>query len=131
MIGFVCFCCAASSVYLLNDLFDLSADRQHPHKSKRAIASGLLSIKHAVYLIATFLFAAILLASKMPVAFVVTLAVYYLMTLLYFTLLKANTADGYHRVVCAVHVASGCWNDSFTIESLFFMVAIIFYVYFF
>lgn len=34
---------AASAVYLVNDLCDLSADRAHPHKRRRPLASGALS----------------------------------------------------------------------------------------
>ena len=34
---------ASSAVYLVNDLCDLSADRQHPHKRRRPLASGALS----------------------------------------------------------------------------------------
>lgn len=42
--GFLCFCMVSSSIYILNDLMDVSADRQHPKKSKRPIASGKISV---------------------------------------------------------------------------------------
>ncbi len=48
--GFVLFCLAASAVYVLNDLMDLRADRQHPTKRLRPIASGEISRKTAVTL---------------------------------------------------------------------------------
>jgi 4-hydroxybenzoate polyprenyltransferase len=38
------FCCFASCGYLVNDLRDREADRQHPKKSKRPIASGRLPV---------------------------------------------------------------------------------------
>jgi 4-hydroxybenzoate polyprenyltransferase len=41
---FVAFCCTASGVYLINDLSDLAADRQHPTKSRRPLASGALPL---------------------------------------------------------------------------------------
>lgn len=47
-IAFVCFCLAASSVYLLNDVRDVEEDRQHPTKSQRPIASGRVSARAAV-----------------------------------------------------------------------------------
>jgi len=51
LIGFVCFSLAASGVYLLNDLFDLPADRRHPHKQARALASGRLPLLHGLLMV--------------------------------------------------------------------------------
>ena len=39
-LAFVSFSLVASSVYVLNDLLDLSADRAHPRKKKRPFAAG-------------------------------------------------------------------------------------------
>src|SRR4051794_7381123 len=41
--AFLCFCLGASSVYLINDVIDLEADRAHPQKRNRPFASGQLS----------------------------------------------------------------------------------------
>ncbi|GAB4531992.1 MAG: decaprenyl-phosphate phosphoribosyltransferase [Anaerolineales bacterium] len=41
--GFIVFCMLASTVYLVNDLSDLEADRQHPRKKHRPLPSGKLS----------------------------------------------------------------------------------------
>ena len=40
MLCFAAFCMAASSIYVLNDLVDIKADRAHPKKRHRPIASG-------------------------------------------------------------------------------------------
>ena len=44
LLAFVSFSAAASSVYIVNDFFDLALDRKHPTKRKRPFASGMLSI---------------------------------------------------------------------------------------
>lgn len=45
--GFMDFCLAAGSIYLLNDIFDLERDRHHPEKRHRPLASGQLSLPAA------------------------------------------------------------------------------------
>ena len=42
---FVAFSLTASGIYLVNDLRDLAADRQHPEKRRRALASGALPLR--------------------------------------------------------------------------------------
>ena len=43
----VIFCLVASAIYLINDLFDLKADRRHPLKKHRPLAAGLISSRLA------------------------------------------------------------------------------------
>ncbi|MBX3045475.1 MAG: decaprenyl-phosphate phosphoribosyltransferase [Anaerolineales bacterium] len=44
VLGFVFFCLLSSSVYLLNDILDVEADRRHPRKKHRPLASGALPV---------------------------------------------------------------------------------------
>jgi decaprenyl-phosphate phosphoribosyltransferase len=46
--GFIIFCLLASVVYIVNDITDLEADRNHPRKKKRPLASGKLPVLVAV-----------------------------------------------------------------------------------
>ena len=48
--AFFCFGLCASGVYVLNDLFDLPADRRHPQKKARPLAAGIVSIPAALAL---------------------------------------------------------------------------------
>lgn len=46
--AFLIFCGLSSATYFLNDVFDIERDRQHPFKSRRPIASGIIPPKVAV-----------------------------------------------------------------------------------
>jgi len=48
--AFVLFCLASSAVYILNDVMDVEADRQHPRKRFRPIAAGEISRSSALTL---------------------------------------------------------------------------------
>jgi 4-hydroxybenzoate polyprenyltransferase len=48
--AFLLFCFLSSSIYFFNDIVDIEADRQHPFKKKRPIASGALSLPTAVFI---------------------------------------------------------------------------------
>ena len=48
LLAFVCLCALTSGTYLVNDLFDIEADRRHPRKRNRPIASGDLPVAQAV-----------------------------------------------------------------------------------
>ena len=45
--GFALFCLISSTVYIFNDIADVEADRGHPEKKNRPIASGKLPVSAA------------------------------------------------------------------------------------
>ena len=95
LLGFIAFSLCASSVYLLNDLLDLSADRQHPTKRLRPFASGSLPVVYGVVGVVVLLVAALVVAAQLPRFFFFVLAVYYVSTLAYSLWLKrAVLVDG-------------------------------------
>lgn len=65
-IAFVSFGLCASATYIVNDLLDLEADRQHPRKRRRPFASGDLSAISGVAVIGLFLAASVCLAVLLP-----------------------------------------------------------------
>lgn len=88
MTGFLSFSLCASSVYVLNDLMDLNADRSHSHKQNRPLASGELPLHIGVIAHILLLFAAFALAWYLPVGFFAVLFGYWLLTVLYTFVLK-------------------------------------------
>lgn len=77
-IAFAAFCMAASSIYLVNDARDVDADRQHPTKQFRPIASGMLPVGLAYAMAVLLIVGAVgisLLASD-GVALAIVIAVY-------------------------------------------------------
>lgn len=88
LIAFLAFSLCASSVYVLNDLLDLEADRQHPRKRLRPFASGRLDLRHGFMVSLLLLAAAFAVAWQLPPRFVIVLAVYYACTLAYSVHLK-------------------------------------------
>jgi len=86
--GFALFCLISSSVYILNDIADVEADRQHPDKKNRPIASGKLPVSAAwtaaILLVAFTLAAAYWLAP----AFSAVIALYFIINLAYSKWLK-------------------------------------------
>jgi 4-hydroxybenzoate polyprenyltransferase len=87
-LAFIAFGLCASSVYLLNDLLDLSADRHHPHKRQRPFASGELSLATGLVLIPLLLGLSGLVSLGLPPAFLGMLGLYYSTTLAYSFVLK-------------------------------------------
>jgi 4-hydroxybenzoate polyprenyltransferase len=88
-IAFVCFSLCASATYIVNDLLDIEADRQHPRKRKRAFASGNLSAGLGMAIATVFLAVSIAGAVIfLPRDFVGWLIFYLVTTLAYSLALK-------------------------------------------
>lgn len=88
LIAFAAFSLVASSVYILNDLLDLSADRAHPRKRFRPMASGAVPLRHAGVIALVCLAAGFGLALFAGAQFVAALCGYTILTTAYSLHLK-------------------------------------------
>ncbi len=92
LIAVLAFSLAASSVYCYNDIVDADADRQHPAKCHRPVASGAISTHQAYGLMALMLMlaaAVTLLIDARNMLYVQTvIAFYYVLNMVYCSRLK-------------------------------------------
>lgn len=87
-LGFLSFGVIASTTYILNDLFDIEADRQHPSKKNRPLAAGRIPTLHAVVAVPVGLAAGLLLALSVGTPFLLAALTYVIVTTAYSMFLK-------------------------------------------
>jgi 4-hydroxybenzoate polyprenyltransferase len=93
--AFAVFCGLSGAVYLLNDLGDRKADRQHPLKRLRPVASGALSVRDAS------IAATVLAACALGAAFLINVS-FGLTAAAYLGLLAGYSAGLKHLVIVDV-----------------------------
>lgn len=103
ILAFLAFSLVASSVYIMNDLLDLNADRAHPRKRLRPFASGTVPIAHGSIMVLALLFGGTLIAAFLGWAFLLTLGVYYALTTAYSLTLK-------RRIIVDICVLAGLYT---------------------
>jgi 4-hydroxybenzoate polyprenyltransferase len=125
-IVFIAFCFCASSGYLVNDLCDLAADRQHPTKRHRPFASGRLSLSFVLTMIPVLIVLSCVLGLLVAPLVVGVLLFYYALTLIYslyvkrVILLDVIVLAGLHtlRIVAGVAVVTvwlSAWMFMFSV----------------
>ena len=87
-VAFLAYSLCASAIYIINDIVDVEADRLHPTKSHRPIASGKLSISFAWGVSALLFTAAMIIAWFVSWDFIYVLLAYLIITSLYSFVLK-------------------------------------------
>jgi len=88
VVGFILFCLLSSTIYIINDLVDVEADRQHPDKRNRPIASGRLPKSVAVTAAAALLVITFSVAIILSPTFAGICLAYFLLNLAYSFWLK-------------------------------------------
>jgi len=85
VIGFSLIC---SSVYIINDLFDIEFDKMHPTKRFRPIAAGEVSKRQSNIISATLILAGLIIISSISVNAAFLALIYFFVNLLYSSYLK-------------------------------------------
>jgi 4-hydroxybenzoate polyprenyltransferase len=88
LLAFFAFGFAASGTYIVNDLFDLGADRKHTWKRNRPFAAGDVPIHHGLVMAAGLFLSAIATSLFVNRDFLAVLGIYVATTLLYSSYLK-------------------------------------------
>nr|WP_295870778.1 decaprenyl-phosphate phosphoribosyltransferase [uncultured Chitinophaga sp.] len=83
LLAFMAFSITASSIYIINDYRDIEADRQHPVKCKRPLASGEISRPVGLIMFTGCLVVGGTLAWMVGAKFAFVLGIYFLMNLFY------------------------------------------------
>jgi decaprenyl-phosphate phosphoribosyltransferase len=82
-VAFVAFCLTASSVYILNDIFDLEKDKIHERKRSRPLASGAVPVRGAIWMLVVLTAIAAVLALTVGTTFSYIVAAYFVLNVLY------------------------------------------------
>ena len=88
VMGIIAFSAAASSIYIVNDLLDLEADRLHPTKRRRPFASGAVPIRIGMAMSALLALGALAIGAWLGPAFFGVVVLYMILSLSYSLRLK-------------------------------------------
>ncbi len=98
--AFGAFSLAASSIYIVNDLFDLESDRGHPVKRHRPFASGAIPAFHGVIMSACLLALSLLVSTLLGTGFVLVICGYLVLTTAYTFWLKSVVIADVMMLAC-------------------------------
>jgi len=86
--GFCLFCITSSIVYIINDIVDVKADRAHPVKKNRPIASGKISVKQALIAVLILSIGIVISILFFNLNFAIALCAYFVLNFFYSISLK-------------------------------------------
>ncbi len=88
IIAFIAFSLSVSAVYIINDYRDIEADRKHPRKQHRPLASGTVSAKAAMLLMLVLIISGLSIMATLSVMAVKILLAYIVLNIAYSFWLK-------------------------------------------
>ncbi|MCA1954242.1 MAG: decaprenyl-phosphate phosphoribosyltransferase [Anaerolinea sp.] len=88
LLGVALFCLLSSAIYIINDLADIEADRAHPKKRNRPIASGRLPVRVAILATIVLLLISLVGAALLSLNFLWIALIYLITNLAYSKWLK-------------------------------------------
>jgi 4-hydroxybenzoate polyprenyltransferase len=128
VLAIISFSACASGVYMLNDLLDLEADRQHATKKSRPFASGQLPLPVGLIMAPMALALSVAIAAFISRNFFLVLAVYFLLTTSYswrlkqIALLDVFVLAGLYTIrLIAGHAATGIAYSSWLLAFSMFI----------
>jgi 4-hydroxybenzoate polyprenyltransferase len=124
--GFWAFNLAASSIYIINDIFDIKRDRAHPIKKNRPLASGKVSVPLAATVAVLLLLISLVWAEALSHFFFILLAIYIILQIFYSLFLK------HIHIIDILVIASGfvirVYSGAFLVDahlSVWFLLCVI------
>ena len=130
LVVFASFCLISSSIYCFNDLRDVEADRQHPKKCHRPIASGKVSVRSGyvmmvICMIGSFALIPLAMSPNTPYLYIIV-AAYWLLNIGYCIRLKqiaildvSIIAVGFVMRVLAGGVTTDIWISHWLVMMTF------------
>lgn len=82
-VGFIIFCLLSSTSYILNDVIDYPYDKKHPSKRSRPVASGLLSIPDATFVVFILSLSSLVTSLFFSIPFFIVASVFLLLHFFY------------------------------------------------
>lgn len=129
LLGMVAFSAAASSIYVVNDLLDLEADRLHAKKCKRPFASGAVPLKVGMAAFVVLVAVALGVGARLGGLFVAITLGYVALSVIYsFRLKRARWVDiGTLAALYTVRVVAGA--AAVAVDTSFYMIVFVFPVF--
>lgn len=132
LVVFFAFCLVASSVYCLNDVRDVEADRLHPKKRLRPIASGAVSVGTGYIVMVICMVGALTLAAVSGLSVLICVSLYLIINIAYCLKLKQVAildvmliAIGFVLRVLGGGMAAGIWVSEWLVLMTFLLTLLL------